>query len=582
MARIMPDVNLDDVEHGSERDLLRAFQAGLSDDYWVLHSFPWLQPDRDAPDAPVREGEADFLLLHPQRGVMVIEAKGGEIVLRDRVWRRRTEKGLEPIKDPVKQARRSLYALRDRVRALAGEEAAAAPFASAVAFPHSVFKDEPPADLPVDSIFTFDDLKAIGPAVERAYGVVTAGGRALSGSTFEKLKRALAPEFRVYEPLKLTVDATTDALSRLTRQQLDVLNTFGDTPRAVVRGVAGSGKTLLAVARARAFAADGRQVLFTCYNTELAEWVRELVADDHPVAGAIKVANFHRLASDLCRRAGIEFQPASGREAEAWWDETAPDLLVQASMTLEGKAAEGALFDAVVVDEAQDFHPSWWDALAYLQGLNEHGHVWAFWDRDQSLRREPVAPPLAGALPLTLSTNCRNTRRIVISANTAGQVESRTYDHAPLGRPPQVTVAASPQALPGIVQAEVQRLLRDQRLRPSQIALIGPAAWRNGPLAKMGEIGGVALVDSAAAWRAGGGLLCTTARKFKGLESDVVVLYGFSGLGNLFTAGDLYVVMTRARAHLLIVCSDKHARSHLEPAIDAAKALGAEAVETSA
>ena len=116
--------------------------------------------------------------------------------------------------------------------------------------------------------------------------------------------------------------------------------------------------------------------------------------------------------------------------------------------------------------------------------------------------------------------------------------------------------------------------MQDGRLRADQIVLIGPAAWRNGPLAKIDALAGVKLTDSAAKWRSGGGLLCTTARRFKGLESDVVVLYGFSGLGKLFTAADLYVVLTRARAHLVVVCQDRRARALLEPAIEAARRLG--------
>ena len=69
-------------------------------------------------------------------------------------------------------------------------------------------------------------------------------------------------------------------------------------------------------------------------------------------------------------------------------------------------------------------------------------------------------------------------------------------------------------------------------------------------------------------------MLVTTARSFKGLEADVVILCDFSGLGNLFTVSDLYVALTRARSHLIIVAHDRAAKESLDAALAAAIAVG--------
>ena len=84
------------------------------------------------------------------------------------------------------------------------------------------------------------------------------------------------------------------------------------------------------------------------------------------------------------------------------------------------------------------------------------------------------------------------------------------------------------------------------------------------------------MVDDAAAWRDGKGILCSTARSFKGLEADVVILCDFSGLGNLFTVSDFYVALTRARSHLVIVAHDRTAKESLDVALAAATATGAD------
>lgn len=569
MAQFLPPIDPATMEHGSEADIARAMQTGLSSAYLVMHSLPWVYPARDDIDAPAREGEADFLVLHRKYGVLVLEVKGGEITLKDRAWYRHVRTGMKQIKDPVHQGRRTLWALKRRLELVCGKTIAArAHFSAAIAFPHCLFKDTPPPDLPVEAIITMDDLADIDAAVVRAFRAGGGGKTELSVQDFEAIRRALAPEFQVYEPLRVQVDAAGETLSRLTRQQLQVLRGFDGNSRAIIEGVAGSGKTLLAIQRARSFATKYGSVLLTCYNAELARWLREeLSADLVENGGRLTVWHFHHLASDLCKKAGVDFT-VPAQDQGRWWDEIAPDLLAQAAMDL---FPGGAAFDAMVVDEAQDFSPGWWDALAYLS--DEHGPIWAFLDKAQSLRREPVEPPIDGAFRLTLDVNCRNTRRIVVCANAATQNESEPFELAPLGRPPKIIVPQSPTTISGLVQQEVRILLAEHRLEPRQIAIIGPASRARGPLANVAAIGSVPIVESAAEWREGKGLLCTTARSFKGLEADVVILCDFAGIGPLFTMSDLYVAMTRARSHLIIVVRDRSTEAMLGGALAAAIAV---------
>ena len=199
MAQFLPPVDPELIEFGSEADLARAMQQQLGEGYLVMHSLPWVFPARDDIDAPAREGEADFLVLHRQYGLLIIEAKGGEITLKGRTWYRHVKAGLKEIKDPVKQARRSLWALKKRIALVCGKSVADQTIASvAIAFPHCLFKDIPPADLPADAILTMDDLAEIEPAILRAYKSGGGGKRELSVQEFDSVRRALAPEFRVY------------------------------------------------------------------------------------------------------------------------------------------------------------------------------------------------------------------------------------------------------------------------------------------------------------------------------------------------------------------------------------------------
>lgn len=175
---------------------------------------------------------------------------------------------------------------------------------------------------------------------------------------------------------------------------------------------------------------------------------------------------------------------------------------------------------------------------------------------------------------MNLDINCRNTRRIVAFAAESTQILAEPSELAPLGRPPRMIVAPSQGALAGLVQGEVRRLLEDHRLGTNQIVLIGPTAFKNGCFGRWDSIAGVKLTDSAAEWRSGGSLLCTTARRFKGLEADVVILYDLHGIGPFFTESDLYVALTRARSHIVLVTQSSDFADQLRAAIVSVEALG--------
>src|SRR5262249_54759737 len=102
-------------------------------------------------------------------GLLILEVKGGEITLKNRLWYRQANAELKAIKDPVRQARRSLWAFKSRIASICGKAVADHTMISvALGFPDCLFKDQPPPDLPRDAILTMDDMAAIERAIIRA------------------------------------------------------------------------------------------------------------------------------------------------------------------------------------------------------------------------------------------------------------------------------------------------------------------------------------------------------------------------------------------------------------------------------
>ncbi|MCL1599812.1 MAG: NERD domain-containing protein, partial [Actinomycetia bacterium] len=89
----------------SERPVYGALEK-LPDPWRVFHSVAW-QSLRNGRQG---DGEADFVLIHPSHGLIVIEAKGGSIQITDGEWFTSGKGGLARI-DPFEQAVSSKHAL---------------------------------------------------------------------------------------------------------------------------------------------------------------------------------------------------------------------------------------------------------------------------------------------------------------------------------------------------------------------------------------------------------------------------------------------------------------------------------------
>src|SRR3989442_10646431 len=76
MARMYPEQLLDFVESSAERLLYKLFEVQLPDSFIVMHGVKWLMRNRRHHD---QDGEIDFLIVHRELGLLILEVKGGRI-----------------------------------------------------------------------------------------------------------------------------------------------------------------------------------------------------------------------------------------------------------------------------------------------------------------------------------------------------------------------------------------------------------------------------------------------------------------------------------------------------------------------
>lgn len=546
----------------AERKLFDLLRDHLPADYIVIWSIDWTMRRSPAYGGGARESEIDFLVLHPDKGILVLEVKGGGVGYDGSLheWytiNRNNERSI--IKDPFEQAKDGKYALireltqqvpimwlRDACRQSVFGHAAVFPDVDARRIAHRPNK-------PDEILLERQDMQpgALQHAIDRAYQFWRRGdSQPLGRSAIAEIVKMYAPSWYIRPPLINQLEEEVAQLKELTEQQFIILSALRGKKRVAISGCAGSGKTFLAVEQARLLARRGMSVLLTCYNRNLADWLREQImeeAQDDPALDSIDAMNFHRVASRLCAQAHIELPTSESRD----FDTAFADGLLQASEKVEQR------YDAIIADEGQDFDDSWWVALLALLRSEENSYFYVFYDDNQRIYGRHSSYPVPADHHYPLTINCRTTQKIhdkVIEYYSAGEPPTCK---GPLGREIEVIdVAPTAPAQRKRLQALLHHLTRIEHIPLEDIVLLSPLSKERSYFPD-----GLRIGDFRVNWQVGGppqhnALTCCSIYAFKGLERAVVILAELDKIHHTAERELLiYVAFSRAKHHLIVLGS---------------------------
>lgn len=555
MARLIPNQDPGQITNPGERIVAEVLCKQLPKDVVIFHSYPWLRPNRDlsASQESLAEGEADFVIVHPRFGFLIVEVKGGHVFFDAASQRWDRHGARHEMKDPFRQAARNLHALEDIMRKQSFKNEPSLPLTRGhcVIFPDCEWTGTPPPGAVHGNLFAASDLPKLGNRIEALFVAFDRRAQAtpLKALVLDGIMQALTSKFRLLPALWREVEEQERQIFRFTEEQAQLLSALARHKRAAIEGVAGSGKTQLAMTKARQFADEGKYVLFLCFNTLLAAWLEA----ELPVCykKKILIRNYHRLAYERCLLAGISF-PADSNDQDFWQLE-APRLLENA---IDSRRED--LFDAVVVDEGQDFHQSWWDSVELLNSDMTDGPLYVFYDTAQRLfYPESQKMPHLGN-PFVLPCNCRNTRSISAASGSAIGVKIPTKSDAPLGQPAEIILAESDALQLKAVETCLRRwLFKPGGVSKKQVAILTSAAVSRSSLHGIGKLAGAPVTDDILEWKQDKAILLTSLNRFKGLEADAIILCDVpspqagTGIG-IFSTSHLYVGCSRGK-HLLCV-----------------------------
>ena len=521
MARMVNKISVDAPE--SEKVVWNALRDGLPEPWAVMHSLNYVAQSGQKR----REGEVDFLLIHPKVGIIALEAKGdAEVSNGPEGWAFKNHKGeWRKGKSPFEQASTGARELNTFLSKEA-PEIGKVPFGHGVVFPSFSVEESMGPEGPREIIIDREQLSDIESCVKK----IIKRFNLKADFTPEQIKtiRQKLTSYKISKRnTKQVVDDTNQEILDLSESQYTILTALSNQPRAIIEGPAGSGKTILAIECARRKLQEGKRVLLLCFNELLGKHLKETFSDDDN----IRAGSFHEFCQEMARESGLEIvneidqidtktEEAKSRFWQIDLPESLPDAIYKNEKT----------YDALIIDEAQDFTVDWIKTLEHCLGdLGE--------DQKQKFEGQDWESPWSKQKPYPLTENWRCSEPIAEKVRSIWGEETTSKGPASELKPEWVEAETDDEIIERAIECALN-LLIEEKLDPSQIVVLtGNTALRdelkNGPLG-----------DKK--------FRVETVRRYKGLDAEVVVLV-LPEESKPVDPKIAYVGMSRARALLRVV-----------------------------
>ncbi|WP_459384074.1 nuclease-related domain-containing DEAD/DEAH box helicase [Arthrobacter humicola] len=516
--------------HVAEEAVWEALKGSLPDDVVLAHS------------VQVRDGRAeheiDILVLWPGVGMAAIEVKGGKVGVGSGQWYQSDKAGRHNIQSPVVQSQASMHAFKNWLEDQLGSRLSSR-FAYLVSLPYTdVPQGWAMAGCPRSLILDRADTESLKDKVLHAIEREGSGATTLTPAFLERIIRKLGGDLDAGSAQVPDPHEAEDAQDHLTIRQSVLLRATRSLPRVRFTGGAGSGKTWLALEKARLLCKEGKRVGLFCYNKGLSQYLQQQVSGWRQ-ARPVFTGEFHEYVRALGVPDGV---------GTDYFEEEMPRLL----KVLAGGMEQHERLDAVVVDEAQDFAPLWWESLLACTKNPDAGEVYAFMDDRQDVYQRWSGTgadgkhPTADLAPIHIDENLRNTRKIAETFRSfAGE---HFTPRGGTGLPVRRVVCNTEDALDAA--DECVEALMDEGWSPNQIALLTTKS-RHPVHQERFDAGSIA--EYWLDFHANNDVFYGHVLGFKGLERSAVVLCvnGFKDLGR--AAEQLHVGLSRARSLLVVV-----------------------------
>ena len=532
MARMIPDMPRE-FDPKSKEGLMFDELNNLPDDYYVFHSFSIVTVVEEI----FKESETDFVIFHQNKGILCLEAKAGQVDYEDGYWK--YGNGIKMLKDgPYNQASSNKWKLKDYMISHGLQyEFKNCKFMHAVWFPDIPLSKlqgrQLPSEADLNITLTADSFGKIEKDIEKIFSLEIPAKveTNLSDKDVKRiLERVLAPSFSLISLQEVEIERTKNVFKRMLKEQIALLNYLEEQNNAIINGLAGTGKTVMAVEKARLHSEKGENVLFLCYNSFLKEHLKNTYPYPH-----VHYYTIDGLACKICNTKKPDYNLLKESLEEMFVENRFP-------------------YKHVIIDEGQDFGKIEIEEEELIELLkvnaigNEerNGTFYLFYDKNQMIQSSKVPKYIEDAdCKLTLYRNCRNTENIALtSLRLLGTNKSpKLYKDAVLGDIPEIGFALTTDTTVELLNSQIDKYINAGY---TSITVLTCNTEESSIIADYCK-------DSKYNYKRGY-IKFTTCRKFKGLESDVVIVVDIDKTTFDGSRGEQLMYVGTSRAKYKLSC----------------------------
>lgn len=533
----------------------------LPEDYYVFHSYRVVEL---VPEIGLNENEIDFFIFNPNYGCLFLECKNGNVEKTESGWQYvKNDNGVRsviPMKDPFDQAFTGQHNLFNKLRERYPEYRHLinnCKFMVAVWFPKLTKAEIAATDygpnvvkeiiLSKEAVIcpqeTVAQIQALMERMKRVHIVYEytekiiddAAGYEHSLTHEDAMKlysKVLCPTFRAVMHLEKDFEQT---YKLLIEEQYIVLEYLTHQRTAAISGASGTGKTMVALERARRLSINGQKVLFLCYNRNLKDWLECA----HKSSSEFNNVDFFTLDAFACKKCNVSFDEVNYYDLKAILEEK---ILAN---TFE--------YPHIIIDEGQDFGAERINETEILELFCQYGEgqfdqentsFFIFYDKNQLVNSLKVPTYITNVdSKITLYQNCRNTKNIANVAYSLIDTQPILSKKAWNGETPIIIGYRGEDEFLKKIDNIINQLSQDNN---SRVIISCSKSLQYSAINK-------ALRNSKYKTEAGIKTNVYTSATFKGLEADDVII--IDAAKEIFEDNNcsFYVAASRARKRLYIL-----------------------------
>lgn len=377
MATLIPSLNscLPRMTNGEKR-LAERLERKLEEDYLLWYDVA----------VSTRQLHPDFIILHPSRGLFILEVKDWKLENIQRVNQATVElltpEGIKELKNPLAQARNYALAVNEtleRDRLLVQSEGRyqgklVLPYGYGAVFTEITRKAFEQTDLaevfePHLVICKDEMTEKVDPEEfqKRLWDLSPYQfGQTLTSEQIDRVRWHLFPDLRisakqlslfgedVIEEEPQQQGLIPDLIKIMDLQQEQLARSLGEGHR-VIHGVAGSGKTLILAYRCQHLAQQiTKPILVLCFNVSLAARLRQMM-EEKGLSDRVRVRHFHGWCVDQLKQYGLVLP----NKQQYQGDDYVEQLVQRVIQGVDQNRIPAGRYGAVMIDEGHDFQPEW-------------------------------------------------------------------------------------------------------------------------------------------------------------------------------------------------------------------------------